>query len=167
MTALMQRLGIVFLGGGIGSCLRAVLLVRLAPTGAAAPVLLVNLLGAFVLGVVFVLAEEAGLLRVQARLFMAVGVLGGFTTFSTFGWGADLLLAQHDTVLALGYLAASVVGGATAIAAGLVGGRELVAGLERLEIGLLGRLEQSGRGRSGGARVAMDAVEAEDREVSA
>jgi CrcB protein len=163
----MQRLGIVFLGGGIGSCLRAVLLVWLAPTGATVPVLLINLFGAFALGVVFVLADEAGLLRVQARLFLAVGVLGGFTTFSTFGWGADLLLAQHDTTLALGYLAASVAGGGAAVAAGLVAGRELVVGLERLAIGLLGRLEQSGRGRSGEARAAMDTQETEDREESA
>ena len=52
---------IVFIGGGIGSCLRAALLEWLAGWGGAlpAPVLLANLLGSIVLGAVFVLAEEA------------------------------------------------------------------------------------------------------------
>ncbi len=158
----MRRPIIVFLGGGIGACLRALLLAWLAPWGAAlpVPVLIANLLGAFILGVVFVLADEAGLLRAETRLFIAVGVLGGFTTFSTFGWGADLLLA-HGAHLGAGllYLAASVLGGVLAVGAGLLAGRELVA--------LLGRLDERGLRRTGTARADMAAIEAEDHEESA
>ncbi len=163
----MRRALIVFLGGGIGSSVRALLLAWLGAGGATAPVLLANLLGAFALGVVFVLADEAGLLRAQARLFLAVGVLGGFTTFSTFGWGADLLLARHATDVAFGYLVASIGGGVAAVAAGLLAGRELVVLLERLAIGLLGRLEERGLRSIGDARADMDVIEAEDREESA
>ena len=163
----MRRVGIVFLGGGLGSCLRAAFLTGLAPTGANAPVLLVNLLGAFVLGVVFVLADEAGLLRAQARLFLAVGVLGGFTTFSTLGWGADTLLARHATGVAFGYLVASIGGGVAAVAAGLLAGRELVVLLERLAMGILGRLEERGHRRIGDARSDMDVIEAGDHEETA
>ncbi|HVC82211.1 MAG TPA: CrcB family protein, partial [Chloroflexota bacterium] len=76
----MPRVLIVFLGGGAGATLRAVLLAGLNSWGATSPVLLVNLLGASVLGFVYVLADEAGLLSSPARLFLAVGVLGGFTT---------------------------------------------------------------------------------------
>src|SRR5579862_2867445 len=141
----MRRAGIVFLGGGLGSCLRAVLVTWLAPAGATAPVLLVNLVGAFALGAVFVLADEVGLLRVQTRLFLAVGVLGGFTTFSTFGWGADTLLARHATDLAFDYLVASVGGGVAALAGGLVAGREMAV-----------MLEKRGLRRRGASRSAMD-----------
>ncbi|HWE61337.1 MAG TPA: CrcB family protein [Chloroflexota bacterium] len=163
----MQRVGIVFLGGGLGACLRAALLVWLAPTGPTVPILLANLVGAFVLGVVFVLADEAGLLRVQARLFLAVGVLGGFTTFSTFGWGVDTLLAHHATAAACAYLLASIGGGIAAVAAGLMAGRELVVALERMAVGLLGRLEKRGLRRMDDASAGMGAIEAEDRGESA
>src|SRR5262249_10945952 len=152
----------VFVGGGIGACLRGLLLAWLAPWSAILPipVLLANLLGTFILGVVFVLAEEAGLLRAESRLFLAVGVLVGFTTFSTLGWGADLLLAHGAHWLeGLTYLAASVVGGVAAVSAGLVAGRELVALLERGAIALLGRLDERGQRRVGDLQIDMAALE--------
>ena len=90
----MRRAVIVFVGGGLGSCLRAVVLSWLSVWSTWLPVLLVNLVGSFVIGVVFALADEAGLLRAETRLFVAVGLLGGFTTFSTFGWGVDLLAGK-------------------------------------------------------------------------
>src|SRR5919201_250017 len=107
----MRRAVIVFLGGGIGSCLRAVVLAWLSGWSAWLPVLLVNLVGSFVIGVVFALADEAGLLRAQTRLFVAVGLLGGFTTFSAFGWGVDLIAGRGADAIALVDVVASVVGG--------------------------------------------------------
>jgi CrcB protein len=161
----MRRLMIVFAGGGVGSCLRALVLAWLAPWAATlpVPVLLANLVGAFVLSVVVVLADEAGLLRPETRLFLAVGVLGGFTTFSTFGWGADLLIAHQASGAALIYVGASLVGGVVAVGAGLVVGRELVVALERAAVALLERLEERGLRRIGVARVHMATIEAEDR----
>ncbi len=142
----MRRVLIVFLGGGLGAALRGLLLSCLAPWGTIVPlpVLLANVLGAFVLAVIVVLADEAGLLHAETRLFLSVGLLGGFTTFSTLGWGADLLLAQGpgDTGAALVYLVASVMGGIVAVSGGLVAGRELVVLLERRATGLPNRLEQ-------------------------
>ncbi len=129
----MRRPLTVFVGGGVGASLRAALLAWGAPWGTVlpVPVLVANALGAFVLGLVFVLADEAGLLRAEARLFLAVGVLGGFTTFSTFAWGADLLVAQGARwVVALVYLAASVGGGVLAVSAGLATGRGLADRLD-------------------------------------
>src|SRR6185437_16551189 len=127
----MPRVLIVFLGGGSGACLRALLLAGLASWGTTSPVLLANLIGSFLLGVVYVLADEAGLLRGRTRLFLALGVLGGFTTFSTFGWGADLLVAHGHAADAFQYLVASVGGGVAAVIVGLLAGRELVRALER------------------------------------
>ena len=163
----MRRAGIVFLGGGIGSCLRAALLAWLAPAGAVAPVLLANLVGAFVLGLVWVLADEAGLLQARARFFLAVGMLGGFTTFSTFGWGVDALLAGRTWALAAVYLAASIGGGIVAVVAGLAAGRGLVALAERTARTVLRRLDERGPRPSGDTRTDLGAVEAEDREESA
>lgn len=156
----------VFAGGGLGAVARAAILqafgARLAPFPPA--VLLVNCLGAFVLGVVFVLADEGGLMRTETRLFLAVGLLGGFTTFSTFGWGVDVLLGQHAWQQAILYLTTGVVGGMLAVAAGLMAGRELLALLERVAQGVLNRLEAR---RTGVARQDMNLVETEDREESA
>lgn len=166
----MRRALLVFVGGGSGASLRALLLVWLQPWSASLPipVLLANLLGAFILGLVFVLADEAGLLRAETRLFLAVGVLGGFTTFSTFGWGADLLLAHGAHWAAgLSYLAASMIGGVVAVSVGLLAGRELVALLERGAVALLGRLDERGLRRTGTARADLATIEAEDREESA
>ncbi len=134
----MPRPVIVFIGGGTGACLRGLLLEWLSPLAAVAPVpvLLANLLGSFLLGVVYVLADEAGLLSVEARLFLAVGVLGGFTTFSTLDWGADLLLARGAVAPALLYLLASLLGGVVAVIAGLAATRALVGFRRRAPAGV-------------------------------
>jgi hypothetical protein len=115
--------------------------------------------------VVVVLADEAGLLPPETRLFLAVGVLGGFTTFSTFGWGADLLIARQASGAALIYVGTSLVGGVVAVGVGLVAGRELVAALERAAVALLERLEERGLRRVGVARVDRATIKAEDREA--
>lgn len=164
----MRRVVIVFVGGGLGSCARALVFQDFASWNAVLPlpVLAVNILGAFVLSITYVLADEVGLLRRHTRLFLAVGLLGGFTTFSTFGWGADVLVARGAALTALAYVTASLAGGVLAVMLGLVAGRELVRGLERTARGILLRLA-NGRPRPPGTRGDMAAIETEDREESA
>jgi fluoride exporter len=163
----MRRAVIVFVGGGLGSCLRAVVLAWLSAWSTWLPVLLVNLVGSFVIGIVVALADEAGLLRAETRLFVAVGVLGGFTTFSTFGWGAALLAGRGAGGIALAYVVASVVGGVGAAGAGVVAGREVVVALERAAVGLLGRLDERGLRQRDTARRGSAAGTRQDREESA
>lgn len=162
----MRRVVIVFVGGGLGSCARALVLQGFASwnTVLPLPVLAVNILGAFVLSVIYILADEVELLRAETRLFLAVGLLGGFTTFSTFGWGADLLAARGDALGASVYVVVSLVGGVLAVVAGLFAGRELVQGLERAARHILVRLEN---GQPRGAREDMNAIETENRKDSA
>lgn len=119
----MQRALLVFLGGGTGAGIRALLLEAPVPWHPAVLVLLINLAGSFAIGVVFALADEAGLLGAETRIFVAAGILGGFTTFSTLGWGTDLLLAGHEELGAAAYLIASAVGGIAAAAGGMHTGR--------------------------------------------
>jgi CrcB protein len=87
--------------------------------GALLPVLVVNLVGSVVLGTVVALADDVVLLSPETRLFLAVGLLGGFTTFSTFGWGADVALAHGDTLSVIFYISGSALGGIAAAAFGI------------------------------------------------
>lgn len=164
----MRRVAIVFVGGGLGSCVRMLLLQGFASWNAvlSLPVLAVNILGAFVLGIIYILADEVELLRAETRLFLAVGVLGGFTTFSTFGWGTDLLIAHGDILGSLLYVTMSMTGGMVAVVAGLFAGRELVRGLEHAARTLLFRLE-NGQPRPPAAGEGMAARQTENREESA
>ncbi|MCL4543898.1 MAG: CrcB family protein [Chloroflexi bacterium] len=164
----MQRIILVFLGGGIGASLRALMIVGLASWDRYLPgsILLINLIGAFILGAVYVLADEAGLLTAAMRLFVAVGVLGGFTTFSTFGWGTDVLIGHGRVVAASIYLEAGVAGGVLAVGLGMIVARESVELLERGALAVLQRLNAHGQRRHGNVRVDIGSMEAENREGS-
>lgn len=77
----------------------------------------INLAGSLVLGVVLYIAFERRPPSRLLRPFLAVGVLGGFTTFSTFAVEV-VQRAQHHPSIAAGYVAASIVGGPVALVTG-------------------------------------------------
>jgi CrcB protein len=161
-----QRVIAVFVGGAAGSALRALTLAWLAPWGGEAGVVVVNLLGAFLLGIVFVLADDAELLTPIVRLFVAVGLLGGFTTFSTLVWGLDVNLGAAQMGVAATDLLVSVAGGLLAVRLGMLAGDAVVMQLDRFAVGVLVRLEPRRR-RQGQAARDIASIEAEDREQSA
>jgi CrcB protein len=76
---------------------------------------LTNVSGSFALGLVVVLAAD----RRALRAFLATGILGAFTTFSTFTVDADLLVRDGRLVTAAIYVAASLSGGAAAVWSGI------------------------------------------------
>ena len=80
---------LVGVGGFIGSVLRYWIseYVQQVSKSGAFPygTLAVNVIGCFLIGFLAQLAETRGLLSAETRAFVVVGVLGGFTTFSTFG----------------------------------------------------------------------------------
>jgi CrcB protein len=83
--------------------------------------LAINLLGSFLIGVVIELAQTRALgMTVEARTFLAVGVLGGFTTFSSFSYESLTLLREGAPGLAAAYVAGSVILGILAAFAGVV-----------------------------------------------
>jgi CrcB protein len=57
--------------------------------------LVVNVAGCFAIGLLGGLADTRGVLTASARLFLLIGVLGGFTTFSTFGYETLGLLREQ------------------------------------------------------------------------
>ncbi len=87
--------------------------------------LLINVLGSFVIGWFSALTGQDGRLSVapEVRLFVIVGVCGGFTTFSSFSLQTLELLQREDYGWAAAYIAGSVALCLASVAAGYVLGR--------------------------------------------
>jgi len=71
--------------------------------------LTVNLIGCFVIGFLSQLAEARGVFVSEARAFIFIGILGGFTTFSSFGNDTINLLRDGETFNALANVGANVI----------------------------------------------------------
>lgn len=80
--------------------------------------LAVNVIGCFVIGFLSQLVESYGLLSAETRALLIPGVLGGFTTFSTFSNETFNLFRDSETPLALANVAAHLVLGLGAVWAG-------------------------------------------------
>lgn len=101
----------VAIGGAIGSVLRYATTTAIgAPFGT----FIVNVVGSFVMGVLFVSLAT----RTQLSPLLMTGILGGFTTFSAFSLDALKLWQSGQTTQALIYTAASVILSLTAVALG-------------------------------------------------
>src|SRR5437762_12245275 len=102
---------IVFIGAGIGGALRHGVNVgaaRLIGYGFRVGTLIVNVAGSFMMGVLAgYFAFRPGISQ-HMRLFLATGVLGGFTTFSAFSLDSALLIERHAYGLAAGYVVGTV-----------------------------------------------------------
>jgi CrcB protein len=82
---------------------------------------IINIAGSFAIGIVAELAAARAFgVSVEIRTFLAVGVLGGFTTFSSFALETLTLVRDGSTLLALGYSLGSLTFGFTAAYAGTV-----------------------------------------------
>jgi len=118
-------------GGALGSVARYLLtgaLQRLAPGGFALGTFAVNLLGSFAMGCVVAFALARGRFDSDARVIVTAGVLGGFTTYSSFNQEAlELLEARALGLFAL-HLAATVAGCLVAGWLGILAGRRLGPG---------------------------------------
>ena len=109
------------LGGALGALARWGLSLALPSTsGWPWATLLVNLTGCLVLGALFAVLAHRSPEPPWARPFLGVGVLGGYTTYSTFAVEVVHLVDDGALALAIGYLLASVVGGIVAVALGSV-----------------------------------------------
>lgn len=129
----------VFVGGGVGACLRYIVSLasphlsigsRPEPYLSLLPTLLINLLGAFLLGLLLAYLASRGseTTRLRSlRLSLGTGVLGGFTTYSTFALEAAQLIIDQRWVLASSYLALSLTGGLLLALAGLRVGQKIGA----------------------------------------
>lgn len=120
----LRRILLVAAGGTIGAAARLALMLLLPDRGGfPTAILLANVVGAFAIGVVAArLPASRGL-----RVFLATGLLGGFTTYSSFMTGTIALWADAP-LLATAYALGSLVLGLLAAAVGLRLGRRPPAG---------------------------------------
>lgn len=112
----------IAIGAAIGANLRyAVSVWALHRFGSAFPygTLIVNILGCIAIGSILGLAAERLPLSEPVRLLLVTGLLGGFTTFSSFGWEVYVLINLGNWLAVAAYIAASVIVGILGVFAGV------------------------------------------------
>ncbi|MGH7026759.1 fluoride efflux transporter CrcB [Brevundimonas sp.] len=130
----MTQFLLVAAGGALGAVARyglGLTVGRLAP-GAGWPwaTFAANISGGLLMGLLAGwLALKAGAGQESLRLFAAVGVLGGFTTFSAFSLEAALMIERREIVSAFLYAVGSVVLSIAALFVGLMIARKLFTGV--------------------------------------
>lgn len=117
----MLKLMLVFLGGGLGSVARfgvGQLVARYTPTDLEPKhwldlfplaTMLVNVLGCAIIGAAWSWAISREQQSSPAMIFLVVGILGGFTTFSSFGWETIELIQNQRTGMAAVYILLSLL----------------------------------------------------------
>ena len=123
----LPQLLLVGLGGFLGSISRFVMagvFNRFSPAlGFPLGTLTVNILGCFLIGLLHGLTETRSLLGSDARIFLFIGILGGFTTFSTFGFESLALLKDGAILKTSANIILHVLLGLSAVWIGAILGR--------------------------------------------
>ena len=114
----MNRYLLVLLGAALGGLARYVIggavMQRFGgrfPLGT----LIVNVTGCFLIGILLPLLTERGEPRPNLRLFLVVGVLGGYTTFSSFAWESFQAVDEGSRWIGLANVTLSVILGYLAV----------------------------------------------------
>jgi fluoride exporter len=122
----MIKYFLVFLGGGIGAVARYSLqgfVHRYTENNFPYGTFAVNVIGCFVLGYLMVAFEERFLMNPSLRLFLTIGILGGFTTFSSFSYETIALLRGGEWMFGISNILASVLCCLLATFAGMAAGK--------------------------------------------
>ena len=120
---MVKSLIIVGFGGFIGTIARFLIsryfqvnISSLFPWGT----FIVNIVGCLLIGMIYGISEKGDFLNPEVRLFLTVGICGGFTTFSTFSNDAFLLLKQEEWIRFALYTSLSFFLGLLAVYAGRI-----------------------------------------------
>lgn len=108
----MIRLAIIFVGGGVGSVLRYAMsgwVYALMGTDFPYGTFAVNVIGSFVIGLFLTISEDRFLVSMDMRALIAIGVLGGFTTFSTFTYETLELFRSGSYFTAAANIVGSII----------------------------------------------------------
>ncbi len=120
----MKELSLVFIGAGFGGVLRFVvgsIIISILGKNFPWATMTINLLGSFIMGLLFVLITDRlqNLSPVLIPLIL-VGVLGGFTTFSSFSLETLKLIQAEKFISAISYVLISTVGGVSLAVVGYI-----------------------------------------------
>jgi CrcB protein len=120
---MLRTLLIVGTGGFIGSVMRYLIqvyvekgLVSTFPWGT----FVANIAGSFIIGIVFAFAEKGSLLNAEWRMFLAVGICGGFTTFSSFAFNNFTMIEERSIGQLLLNVGGSLFFGIMAVYLGII-----------------------------------------------
>ncbi|WEB40466.1 fluoride efflux transporter CrcB [Streptomyces yunnanensis] len=111
-------IGVVAVGGALGATARYAAGLLWPTSDAAFPwtTLVVNVVGCALMGILMVLITEVWTAHRLLRPFLGTGILGGFTTFSTYAVDVERLVAAGRLPLALAYLAGTLLAALSAVA---------------------------------------------------
>ena len=122
----MRMILAIGLGGALGAVSRhflAAWISRLTGHGFPWGIMTVNILGSFLMGLLITYLSHHFNTTPELRAFIVVGLLGGFTTFSTFSLETVLLIERGQMAEAAGYVAGSVMLAVSGLFAGIWLGR--------------------------------------------
>jgi fluoride exporter len=120
---MIKNLLLVGTGGFIGTVLRFIIQVygtRLLTGTWPLATFIINIAGSFLIGIVYALSEKGNLISPEMRIFLAVGLCGGFTTFSAFSYDNLMLLKDNSIFYFLLNAGGSVFAGILAVYAGII-----------------------------------------------
>jgi CrcB protein len=120
MTRNLILIGIGSFAGGIGRYLTQQFVQKHYPSSIPYGTLTANVLGCFVIGLVYALSSKGNILSPEMRLLLATGVCGGYTTFSSFAYENVNLLQDGEFFYFSLYLILSLVIGLGAVYLGIL-----------------------------------------------
>lgn len=118
-----MNLMMIAVGGALGAVSRFLLGNAVSKAvGSALPygTFVINVIGCFAMGLLMTLIVDREMLPAAWRLFLCVGFLGGFTTFSSFGYEALMMLTEGRLLAVLAYVGGSVALGLVAAGLGVL-----------------------------------------------
>lgn len=129
--AAWRVMAVIAVGGGLGALARYGIesLLPTAPGGFPWATFVINVTGGLLIGALMVLVTDVFAARPLLRPFLGVGVLGGYTTFSTYANEVRALLKPGSLPVAFAYLAGTLVAALLAVIVGMALARALLAWL--------------------------------------
>jgi CrcB protein len=120
MNRVIWLVGIGSMIGGVCRYYSQQIITRYFPSPMPYGTLSVNVIGCFLIGLIYGLSDRGNILSPELRLFLATGFCGGFTTFSTFSYESMNLMQDGEFLTLAFYVVLSVVVGFAATYLGLL-----------------------------------------------
>lgn len=105
---MLKNLLLVGMGGAIGSALRYLFSQMIKPTSFPLATFTVNMIGSFLIGIIIAYSLRNNDFNNHWKIFLATGICGGFTTFSSFSMENLQLIQQGKWLILFFYIAGSI-----------------------------------------------------------